>query len=229
MSPKSADLKKKLSATVAALAVSATTAHADTAPAASGWNQFVEQSLPASDTQTPVVQNREVSRAGRLQLFGPLIGRSDRQDFHTTWVLTLAGRYHFNEESAWEFLRVDYARSSQTELASEIQALTSFHPDVQLSTWQLGTAYVYTPIYGKYAWSGSSLVHFDIFGRVGAGIRYANDRQPFAELGVGMSHYAWSQRMALVPELRWRFYSENRSTKVWVTEGLLQLGISWLF
>lgn len=223
MNPKG--VKQLLGVALLVWVLSGTAAIADTA----NWNQFIEQTPANAGMQDPVVQNRAISRTGRFQLFGPLIGRSDRQDFHTTYALTLAGRYHFTEESAWEFLRIDYTKSSQTDLANEIQTLTSFRPDVQLSTWQLGSAYIYTPIYGKYAWSGQSLVHFDIFGRVGAGIRFANDRQPFAELGVGMSHYINSLRFALVPELRWRVYAENRTSKVLVTEGFLQLGVSWLF
>lgn len=177
---------------------------------------------------TPSVQHREVSKSGRFQLLLPMIGMSSRQDFHSTLVLSGAVRFHFSERSAWEILRVDYSRSTETGLAQEIREKTTYRPDVQVSRYQVGSAFVFSPIYGKYAWNESSIVYFDIFGRAGAGIRFANDRQPFAELGLGMNHYLLWRRIALVPEIRWRFYSEQRTSKVFVNEGLMHLGVAWL-
>ena len=191
------------------------------------WDEWANSS--GKDSMQPVVQNRQIEKAGRFQLIGPLAGISNRQDFYTTYILSLAGRYHFTETSAWEFLQLDFTFPSPTGLATEIQSQTSFVPDVQISHFQIGTAYVYTPIYGKYAWNSDSIVYFDIFGTAGLGVRFANDRQPFVELGVGMNHYIWARRLALVPEIRWRFYSEQRSQSTFVAEGLLQLGVSWLF
>jgi hypothetical protein len=44
-----------------------------------------------------------------------------------------------------------------------------------------------------------------------------------------MNHYVWGGHFALTPSVRWRFYSEQRTQSVFVAEGLLQLGVSWLF
>lgn len=75
-----------------------------------------------------------------------------------------------------------------------------------------------------------TLTPYETFTRtVGAGVRFANDKQPFGELGLGMNHYVWGRRLALVPSIRWRFYSEQRTQSVFVAEGLMQLGVSWLF
>ncbi len=204
-------------------------AKAEGAPSdvAQNWDQWLASQPQAA--VHPVVQNREIHKSGRLQLLGPLIGLSNRQDFYTTYIVSVAGRYHFTEQSAWEFLRLDYTYPSRTDLAQQIQDQTSFRPDVQLSRVQLGSSFVYSPIYGKYAWNSESIVYFDIFGKVGGGVRFADDRQPFGEVGVGMNHYVFFRRLALVPELRWRFYTEKRTDKVFVAEGLFQLGVSWLF
>lgn len=192
---------------------------------AQSWDQWIaSQSVNLS---RPVVQNRQISKAGRFQIFGPLLGISDRQDFHTTFILSLAGRFHFNEQFAWEFLRFDFTFPSQTDLAKEIQEQTSFRPDVQLSRFQVGSSFVYSPIYGKYAWNSNEIVYFDIYGKVGGGIRFATDQQLFGELGVGMNHYL-SKSISLVPEIRWRLYSEKRTESTFVAEGLFQLGVAWL-
>lgn len=205
---------------------SAGRSEADTSGQSQNWDQWIG-SQP-TDSSKPVVQNREITKAGRFQVIGPLIGLSDRQDFYTTYILSFAGRFHFTEQSAWEFLRFDFTFPSQTDLAQEIQEQTSFRPDVQLSRFQLGSAFIYSPIYGKYAWNSNSIVYFDIFGRAGAGIRFARDQQLFGELGVGMNHYL-SKRLSLVPEIRWRLYSEKRTENAFIAEGLLQLGVAWLF
>jgi hypothetical protein len=96
------------------------------------------------DSAQPVVQARQVSKAGRFQIVGPLVGISTRQDFYTTYLLSFAGRYHFTERSAWEFVQLDFSFPSATGIANDIQNQTSYHPDVQLSHFQIGTAYVYT-------------------------------------------------------------------------------------
>lgn len=198
----------------------------ETSASAENWSQWLES--VSEESSVPVVQNREITKAGRFQLLGPLLGLSDRQDFHKTYALTLAARYHFSEKSAWEFLRVDFTYPSRTELAQEIQKQTSFRPDVQLSRLQIGSSWIYSPIYGKYAWNSEKIIYFDIFGRAGGGIRFAQDQQLFGELGFGMSHYL-SKSLSLVPELRWRFYTEKRTAPTFISEGLLQLGVAWLF
>lgn len=196
------------------------------------WEDWVGSESVQSETS--IVQNRAVSKSGRVQLVGPLVGMDDRRDFYTTYVFSLGARYHFNENHAWEFFRFSYNLSKESPLVTEIRERTSYQPDVQLSRFQIGTSYVYTPVYGKYAWGSDHLIYFDIFGTLGGGLRFAQDSQgnastqPFGEFGIGMNHYIFSRQFSIVPEFRERIYAEQRSGSVVVFEGIFQLGMAWL-
>lgn len=190
------------------------------------WSQTMEREGTVAQ---PVIQNRAVTKEGRVQLLAAALGHAERRDFYNTWFASGAIRYHFSEKNGWEVLRYFRSWSSETAAAKDVRARTGFLPDVQVSRHQLSSAYVWTPIYGKYAWNEFSLVHFDIHATLGAGLRWARDRQPFAELGLGMNHFVYSNRLSLVADVRVRLYSEKRSASVFVAETLAELGLAWLF
>lgn len=199
---------------------------AETPENPASWEEWVKNQTQGESIA--IVQNRRVVKVGGVQLAG-IAGISERKDFYNTYTLGFSGRYHFTETHGWEVLRLSLSYPSRSPLASEIEQQTSFHPDVQLSRVQLGTAYVYTPIYGKYAWNSKSLVHFDIYGTLGTGVRFTETNQFFGEAGLGMNHYfSSSDRWALVPEIRVRGYSEKRTAPTFVLETLFGLGVSWL-
>jgi len=190
------------------------------------WEEWVN--AQPSVAENIAVQNRLITKAGRFQIVGPLFGMSDRKDFYTTYVMALGARFHFTEKHAWEFLNLNFSLPLENDLANQIRQQTGFQPDVQLSRFQMSTSYVYTPIYGKYAWGENRIVHFDIFGSVGGGVRFSNTFQPFGELGLGMNHFIFSNRFSIVPEVRERVYSEQRTSSVMVYESIFQLGIACL-
>jgi len=190
------------------------------------WEHWHEgQSVEAA---APVVQNRQVSKGNRLQLLGSL-GGAYRGDLYNTPMVSFSGRYHFSERHAWEIARIYAGFSTPWALNAEVISKTQYTPDVQLSRFQLVTSYVFSPIYGKYAWNDQQTVYFDIFGTAGGGVRFAQDLQPIFELGLGMNHYVFAKRLSIVPELRIRGYSEKRTRSTLVIESLAQLGVAWLW
>lgn len=193
---------------------------------AAAWSEAITSK--AEENAFAIVQNRTVTKQNRWQIAGPSIGTSGRGDFYTNYFAALGLRYHFNETHGWEIGRALWNSSSPNSTAIDVEARTGLRPDSQISELSLSTSYVFTPIYGKYAWNERSLVHFDMYALVGAGMRFARDHQIFAETGLGMNHYL-SARFSLAPEVRVRLYQEDRSTSVFVAEVFASLGAAWLF
>lgn len=190
------------------------------------WDQWVQNKT--ENEVIPVVQNRVVAKENRFQIMGPFLGISERKDFFNNYFVGIGTRYFFSEIHAWEIARFYWAFPVETGLATEIREQTSFQPDAQKSMLQLSTSYVFAPIYGKYSCGENNLVHFDIYGAIGGGMRFAKNNQLYLEAGVGMSNYLISSSASIVPEVRFRVYREQRTRPTTVFETLVQLGISWL-
>ncbi len=195
-------------------------------PVSSTWDKLIQSE--SESRAIPIVQNRAITRAGRFQISGPFLGMGERRDFYNNYFIGAGARFNFSEKHGWEILRATWAFPEESSLAREIREQTHFQPDAQSSRLQLGSAYVFSPIYGKYAWGDEKLIHFDIHGSLGAGVRFAKDRQVYIETGVGMSNYILSSSVSVVPEIRMRVYQEDRTTSVVVVESLFQLGLLWL-
>lgn len=178
----------------------------------------------------PVVLARTVTKAWRFQL--KLDGVfADRRDLWTHWGLALGARFFFSEEHGVELPQIQWQDSTLTDTARRVEQETAFRLDSKPARWQISGAYVWAPIYGKYAWSSQEVVHFDLYALVGAGMRFplSGEVQPFAQLGIGMNHVIGWNRLSIVPEFRVRFYSEQRTSETFVVESLVSLGVAWLF
>ncbi len=180
------------------------------------------------DSAAPVVQNRQVIKARRFQL-GMGMGYSDRNDLYSHLLLSVSGRYHFTEFHAWEVIRIYTMLNQASSVFQEAFDQANLKPDVQQSCFQVVSSYVFTPIYGKYSWTDLHTIYFDIFATVGGGLRFADQLQPVLEVGLGMNHYLFKNRLSIVPEFRVRGYSEARTRQVGVIEHLGQLGVAWIF
>jgi outer membrane beta-barrel protein len=189
-----------------------------------GW-----QKTPQSAKQAGAVTiQRLVQREDRVQIVGPSIGFSERKDLYNHLRFSLAARYHFTEYHGWEVVRANFDHFTDSDVATDIRAHTSYFPDSQQANWSLSTSYILTPMYGKFSWGEFLLVHFDLFFLFGGGIRFAATPQPYGELGVGITHY-FGGHFALVPQFRWRMYSETRATGTpLVSEVLVEMGLSVL-
>jgi outer membrane beta-barrel protein len=178
----------------------------------------------------PIVLARAVTKSLRFQLKMDGVF-ADRRDLWIHWGLALGARFFINEEHGLELPQIQWQDSYLTDTARVVEQQTGFRVDSKPSRWQISGAYIWAPIYGKYAWNSTSLVHFDIYALAGAGVRFpcGADAQPFAQLGIGMNHVIGWDRLSIVPEYRVRFYSEQRTSTTFVIESLLSLGVAWLF
>lgn len=194
------------------------------------WEDWVEQNKESLDhLEYPAVQNRNIQKAQKFQILGPALGISERKDFYNIYFLSFGVRRHWSESLAWEPLRVTRTYYKLTQTAREVQEKTSFRPDSQTSLWQLSTSIIFSPVYGKFVWNRDHLYHFDVYTLGGLGVRFARERQVFAEFGLGMNHFIWANNISIVPEFKFRVYQEQRTEKVTVFESLYGIGLSWYF
>lgn len=192
------------------------------------WEKLMDKKAVPSDV--PVVTNRAVTKAGKFQVVGPIIGFADRKDLYSHTPVSLGVRRFFGENHAWEIVRVNYDIYSLTSTAEDVIASTGYVVDARQAYWSVSTGYVYSPIYGKYAFGENSMVHFDGYIGLSLGTRFARSTQFFAEPFFGMQHYLTSYFAIVLPEVRIRLYSEDRMrSSEFVSEFLVQMGVSWLF
>lgn len=175
-----------------------------------------------------VVQRRVVDPSRRVQV-GLNAGTSERRDFTVTRLASLNLRYHFGPYFGWEVFKATISNAKSSRLLAEVEQRSLYPVDAKKSYFQVSSNAVFTPIYGKYAWFGEAISHFDIYGKTGIGGRKADDWQPFLNLGIGMNNYFKGEHFSLGPEFEVRVYSENRSSQITVVESLFQIGGSWLF
>ena len=174
------------------------------------------------------VQNRLVDPTGRLQL-GFTGGTIERRDFTVTTLAGIFLRQHYSQFWGWEILKTTFTSSANSTLLEDVERFSPFPVDTKRSSFQASSSALLTPIYGKYAWFGNSMAHFDVYAKAGLGVRRADVWQPFANLGLGTNHFFGSKHFSVAPEIEVRVYRERRTTDVTVVESLFQLGGSWLF
>ena len=190
------------------------------------WEGF-KKDLVGSRTQV-AVQNRQIVKSNKWQIFGPLVGPSERKDFKSTFHGRLGLRLHFSERGAWEILNINGSQSRNTELAAQVEQETGKPLNTQDSSLQISSSYIWSPIYGKYAWNDKKVIHFDLFGKLGGGLRFADQPQFFVNLGLGTNQYLFSKHWALAFEYNMRIYQEDRGESTLINESLFLAGISWL-
>jgi outer membrane beta-barrel protein len=200
--------------------------HAD---GTSAWEQFIDKKIPAD--ALPVVTNRAIKKSGKFQIVGPAVGISGRQDLYSHTVFSLAARYHFSEGHAWEFLRVHYDNAVLSDVAREVITQTGYQVDAKLAPWSLSTGYVFTPVYGKYALSESTLVNFDMYIGASIGARFIpSSAQLTFEPFIGATHWLTPYLGIMLPEIRVRLYTEQRTvSNDFISEIVGQVGVTWLF
>lgn len=232
MKPRSVALASLLllSACICAAADVPTVSESPTQAPPAAWDDWVKAKVASSETAQPVIQDREIEKAGRVQIAGPFGGVGSRGDLYDNYFVSAGARYYFNETQGWELLHVDFGLFSRSPLAEEIYQKTSFYPDSQPSRFQLSTGYIYSPVYGKYAWGAEHLIHFDVYGIVGPGLRFTTtgNIEPYLFAGIGSNQFVLNNHLSVIPEFRLRTYSEQRTGSTLVWESIFQLGVAWL-
>jgi outer membrane beta-barrel protein len=188
-----------------------------------------------------VLQTKLFQKAKSLNIFAGL-GTADRKDFTDNVSFHGAVSYFFDETWGVELFRVTAMSVNDSTLAKEILEQTKFKSDAIKSFSQLSGQFLYSPIYGKWALSHATSIHFDGTFGLGAGYRFfdpsskagiKNGGAVFLESSFAMSHHLGAlfsdslKPASLVIEYHLRTWNEPRTTEVRVFESLIQGGISW--
>jgi outer membrane beta-barrel protein len=119
--------------------------------------------------QVRVIRPRFFNKRGRFELGGRM-NVVMNQTFIYTYAGTFSLGYHFLESIGLELtgsygFSVD--KSDKSLLDDEFQIKTIIVRD----QWDVGGAFTFTPIYGKYQLSSGRLIYFDTFIQAGAGLQ----------------------------------------------------------
>ncbi|MGO9831055.1 MAG: outer membrane beta-barrel domain-containing protein [Myxococcaceae bacterium] len=126
--------------------------------------------------------------------------------------------YHFSDSIAWQIGRFLYSYNIATGLQEQLVRDFGVNPTAFAQTnWIAGSDFMWTPVYGKFAWLNSSVAHFEIYGLLGLSV--ANQR-------ISTDIAAGTTSTTFLPGLDfgigWRFYvSKSVSFRFEVTDNLL--------
>jgi outer membrane beta-barrel protein len=147
--------------------------------------------------------------------------------------------YHFSDSIAWQIGRFLYSYNVPTGLRTQLQRDFGVNPTAFPQTnWIAGSDFMWTPIYGKFAWLNSSVAHFEIYGLLGLSVanqRISNDVAagttstiflPGIDFGIGWRFYitkSVSLRFEVTDNLVWSSSTNLQNIMV------VQLGVSFNF
>jgi len=141
------------------------------------------------DNKVLVIQDRKYNKAGRLEL-GVDVGMTSATAFYNTysaglrtayylneyWGIQAFGNYSFNTNSEEKDQLDKYLYDSGFESTKEFLQPKFF----------AGVGVLWNPIYGKFAWFRSRIIHFDIYG--GLGISFLGLDSTFNKPGIGATN-----------------------------------------
>lgn len=184
------------------------------------WNVDI---FDRDDNKVLVIQDRKYNKAGRLEL-GFDLGALSASPYYKT--LSYGGRatYHLSEYWGVELYGTKYKSSFSAEgnqlndffIEKNFPVAKEFRrPDFFTSA-----SVVWSPIYGKFAFFRSNIIHFDFYGQLGVsqfrtiGIKTIKDQTPTAsEKTTAQNHLgslvAVGARVFLNKHFIWRFDIRN--------------------
>lgn len=186
------------------------------------------------DQKIEIVQNRFVSRTKRHEFTGEFANVVDGDPYLKARAAGFNYNFHLNPR--WSFgLKYHYGFNELTEaaersiqLAEKTDNKEGGVPDMDWAKQKFIASASYYPIYGKVNLFGQGIVHFDIYGTLGAGqveLRRINSTLYTGGIGLGM----WlSQHLTARVEVRYEGYDVSRlsgsNTFKETSVGSLQLG-----
>ncbi len=126
--------------------------------------------------------------------------------------------YHFSDSIAWQIGRFLYSYNVATGLQNQLVQDFGVNPTAFTQTnWIAGSDFMWTPIYGKFAWLNSSVAHFEIYGLLGFSV--ANQKIS-SDITAGTTSTVFSPGANF--GIGWRFYiSKSVSFRLEFDENLL--------
>ena len=205
---------------------------------ASPGGDAIEEYLDGRD-QADAVQNRFFLKSNRFEV-GPTLGYVPNNPFARRYVGGLAFTYHLSENLGLQSVftyspdlgeeDLKGLTSTLVEIAETGTGETQFQQPLDKVTLAASFSLVWAPFYGKINLVGETVLNFDFYGLVGAGMvsrvnyyaRYECDDVNCVTLDPGPNEFAFapnlgmganffgSQAFALKMEARFQFYVDNR-------------------
>lgn len=125
------------------------------------------------DNKVLVIQDRKYNKAGRLEL-GFDAGKTSATAFYNTYSFGLRSAYYFTEYWGIQAFgnysfNTDTNEKEQLENYLETSGFSSTKEFLQPKYFG-GIGVLWNPIYGKFAWFRSSIIHFDIYAGLGLSV-----------------------------------------------------------
>lgn len=122
------------------------------------------------DNKVLVIQDRKYNKEGRLEL-GLDLGMTSATAFFKTYSLGLRSAYYFNEYWGIQGFGT-FSMNSDTNEKEQLENFLSssnFQSTKEFLQPKFfgGLGVIWNPIYGKFAWFRSSIIHFDIYAGLG--------------------------------------------------------------
>lgn len=136
------------------------------------------------DNKVIVIQDRKYNKAGRFE-FGLDAGVTDASAFYNSYSFGARAAYYFSEYWGIQAFG-NYSLNTDTNEKKQLQnylSVSGFEStkEVQQPRLFTGIGAVWSPIYGKFAFFRSDIIHFDFF--VGLGLSYLTTQQVFMPNG----------------------------------------------
>jgi outer membrane beta-barrel protein len=213
---------------------------ADETPAPKELSKISELATLAPFDDVAVIQKRFLPKTSRFEASGAL-GISTNNAFFNNVGLALRMAYYFTEKYAIEGTYM-FLSSSERPITDglknkqQIQTTSLVEPKSYS-----GVAFKWTPVYGKVAWMGRTIVPFDIYFTPGFGVTQTSEGGSAATISMGAGQlFALSKRHAVRWDFTWNFYqattnyidsntSQNVSQKDNHNDLLLSIGYSFFF
>ena len=152
------------------------------------WNLDI---FEREDHKVLVIQDRKYNKAKRLEL-GLEAGNFAASPFYTTWNYGARTAYHFTEYLGIEGI-FNLSSSSFNKHGTQINEFLSSRSftstkEFREPKWYSGLGFVWSPIYGKFAFFRSNIIHYDFFATIGASVLKTNTNVTVANGGSNQTH-----------------------------------------
>jgi outer membrane beta-barrel protein len=170
-------------------------------------------------------------KAGRFEL-SPQAGVSVNDVFFRTWLLNLRGAYHFHDSFALElggsFVPFLETQDPTRLLKREVQLINADAPLIGLAD----VSVTFSPLYGKFALFGDTIIHFDgyVLGGVGATFDLGEDIvHPALNIGIGTKIFL-TRWLVIRADIRDVMYPQDRK-QISTLQNLIfvNLGVGFFF
>lgn len=138
------------------------------------------------DNKVLVIQDRKYNKEGRLEL-GLDLGMTSATAFYNTYSLGLRTAYYFNEYWGVQWFG-NYSfntDSREKEQLDQYLSASGFSSTKEYKQPKLftGLGVLWNPIYGKFSWFRSKIIHFDIYAGLGLSFLTTESSLNFTHLG----------------------------------------------